>query len=83
MPPCIPRPSRSRSTVWATRQLLSSETFARLPARARVLAPSAAGLALIPLVVPHIDEAVTRLMDAHLRPRLPQPGAPRAPVPAE
>lgn len=39
------------------------------------LGPSAAGLALIPLAVPHIDEAVTRWFDAHLRPRLPRHGA--------
>jgi hypothetical protein len=35
------------------------------------LAPSAAGLALIPLLVPRIDEAVTNWMDARLRPHLP------------
>lgn len=79
--PPPPSPTPPRSTVWATRQLLSSASCARLPARARALAPSAAGLALIPLVVPHIDQAVSQLLDAHLRPCLPQARVARSAVP--
>jgi fission process protein 1 len=59
-------------TVWATRHLLSRPSLARLPASLRAAAPSAAGLALIPLAVPHIDAAVERLLDSHLRPHLPK-----------
>ncbi|EFN56674.1 hypothetical protein CHLNCDRAFT_144543 [Chlorella variabilis] len=60
-------------TVWATGKLLSRGAWAAaLHPRLRQLVPSAAGLALIPLLVPHIDEAVTGWMDQHLRPRLPQ-----------
>ena len=32
--------------------------------------PTLAGLAVIPLVVPHIDEAVTHWMDTNVRPHL-------------
>lgn len=59
--------------MWATGKLLSRGAWAAaLHPRLRQLVPSAAGLALIPLLVPHIDEAVTGWMDQHLRPRLPQ-----------
>lgn len=59
-------------TVWATRHLLSRPALARLPASLRAAGPSAAGLALIPLAVPHIDAAVERALDRHLRPHLPK-----------
>lgn len=63
--------SRCRSTVWATTQLLSKRAWAaRLHPRVRQLAPSAAGLALIPLLVPHVDEAVTAWMEQHVHPVL-------------
>lgn len=68
-----PAPSRVRPhcrTVWAARQLLSRPSLARLPAGLRAAGPSAAGLALIPLVVPHVDEAVERTLEAQLRPHL-------------
>lgn len=61
-------------TVWATRHLLSRPALARLPASLRAAGPSAAGLALIPLAVPHIDAAVERALDRHLRPHLPKVG---------
>ncbi|GAB4818647.1 hypothetical protein N2152v2_005693 [Parachlorella kessleri] len=54
--------------VWGTDKLLSR--FQRLPPRVRTIGPSAVGLALIPLAVPHIDEAVNSWMDRHLRPHL-------------
>ncbi|KAI3426880.1 hypothetical protein D9Q98_006826 [Chlorella vulgaris] len=58
-------------TVWATTQLLSKGAWAaRLHPRVRQLAPSAAGLALIPLLVPHVDEAVTAWMEQHVHPVL-------------
>lgn len=63
-----------RRTVWATRHLLSRPALARLPASLRAAGPSAAGLALIPLAVPHIDAAVERALDRHLRPHLPKVG---------
>ena len=54
--------------MWGTGKLLSR--FQRLPPRVRTFGPSAVGLALIPLAVPHIDEGVNRWMDRHLRPHL-------------
>ncbi len=54
--------------MWGTGKLLAR--FPRLPPRVRAFGPSAVGLALIPLAVPHIDEGVSRWMDAHVRPRL-------------
>lgn len=60
-------------TVWAVRRLVSRPgVAARLHPRAAMMLPPAAGLALIPLAVHHIDEGVTRWMDVHLRPHLPQ-----------
>ncbi len=74
MLPCPP-PSRSyHRTVWAARHLLSRPSMARLPAALRAGGPSAAGLALIPLVVPHVDAAVEGLLHTHLRPHLPKVG---------
>ena len=54
--------------MWASKALL--EALPRCGPRLRAYGPSAAGLALIPLAVPHIDAAVERWMDRHLRPRL-------------
>lgn len=68
-----PLPAHLLRTVWATRLLLSTAAFKALPPRALVLAPSAVGLAIIPLAVPHIDEAVTEWMD-RLRPHRPAQG---------
>ena len=64
-------------TVWATGKLV-----ARHPGLSPTLLhslPSLAGLASIPLVVPHIDAAVTHWMDEHVRPRLPLTPPPCAP----
>ena len=55
-------------TVWATGRLLTA--FPRLPPTLSHALPSLAGLATIPLVVPHIDEAVTTWMEHHVRPHL-------------
>lgn len=55
-------------SVWASTKLLSR--MPRLPHAVRTLGPSALGLALIPLVVPHVDEGVSRWMDKHVRPHL-------------
>lgn len=54
--------------VWASGRLL--ERLPRAPPRLRAAGPSALGLALIPIAVPHIDEGVTRWMDSHVRPHL-------------
>ena len=55
-------------TVWATHNLLARHrSFS--PALQHAL-PTLAGLAMIPLVVPHLDESVTRWMDSHVRPHL-------------
>ncbi|KAL4443282.1 hypothetical protein ABPG75_011019 [Micractinium tetrahymenae] len=66
-------------TVWAVRHLVARPAAAaRLHPRAAALLPPAAGLALIPLVVHHIDEGVTEWMDAHLRPHLPREAQPES-----
>ncbi len=63
----LPRAPSCRA-VWGTDKLLSR--FQRLPPSVRTFGSSAVGLALIPLAVPHIDEAVNTWMDRHLRPHL-------------
>ncbi|KAL4423400.1 hypothetical protein ABPG77_009978 [Micractinium sp. CCAP 211/92] len=66
-------------TVWAVRQLATRPAVAaRLHPRAAALLPPAAGLAMIPLAVHHIDEGVTRWMDVHLRPHLPRDAQPES-----
>ena len=58
-------------TVWAARRLLDRPAaVARLHPRLRQLAPSVAGLLCLPLVVDHIDDAVSHWMATHLRPHL-------------
>ncbi len=54
--------------VWATRTLLRR---AAAPAPAVATVPTAVGLVLIPLLVRHIDEAVTKVMASNVRPHLP------------
>jgi hypothetical protein len=56
--------------VWATGALLARRPG--LSPALRHTLPSVAGLATIPLVVPHIDEAVSGWMRDHVRPHLPQ-----------
>ena len=56
-------------TVWASGRLLAARPGLLSPALARAV-PTVAGLSLIPLLVPHIDEAVSVFMDGHVRPWL-------------
>ncbi|PSC75737.1 mitochondrial fission process 1 [Micractinium conductrix] len=64
-------------TVWAARALAARPSaVAALHPRLRQLAPPLAGLAMIPLAVHRIDEAVTEWMDAHFRPHLPASAVP-------
>lgn len=55
-------------TVWAASRALAAHP--RLSPALRHALPSLAGLAMIPLVVPHIDHAVDAWMDGAVRPRL-------------
>lgn len=55
-------------TVWAASKALAHHP--RLSPTLRHSLPSLAGLAMIPLVVPHIDHAVDKWMDSAVRPRL-------------
>eukprot|EP00887_Chlorella_sp_A99_P001019 scaffold14.g1019.t1 len=57
-------------TVWAGGRLLASHPRLLPWRHAARAAPSLVGLSLIPLLVPHIDEAVTEWMEAHVRPQL-------------
>jgi hypothetical protein len=56
-------------TVWAAGKVLARHHSHLSPALHHAL-PTLAGLAMIPLVVPHIDHAVTEWMDTTIRPQL-------------
>jgi hypothetical protein len=56
-------------TVWAAGKVLARHHSHLSPALHHTI-PTLAGLAMIPLVVPHIDHAVTEWMDTKVRPHL-------------
>ncbi|KAL4538027.1 hypothetical protein Ndes2526B_g04128 [Nannochloris sp. 'desiccata'] len=56
-------------TVWAAGKVLARHHSHLSPALHHAL-PTLAGLAMIPLAVPHIDHAVTQWMDTKVRPHL-------------